>query len=350
MEQLKQTALWLARLWPLWIWCALAAGLTRTLKDIGFKVVLDGAAAEFAASTLECIAVFWFVILCSVGPAALWRARQLRRAGKPLMLDTSVAWRAILWSGVINIVAYAMFLESLRFGEFSIATMLRNTVPLWSMVSGLLMAGLPAGVWRRILGKFFTETHITALKAWGSVLVVAGIVGIYSQAPTGLAGEFDTTLYSSLLAVACAFLFVFAAALDNQGVGEKQGGMDPIIYSASLYASSGAGLILLALTFGSLQTMFEIVARWWDVLIWISVFGSLGTVFTALTFRVGKGIINAVPALRIQVIFSVGLGGWFFAESGLFEKLFSAMVLTAGIAMVAWGSRPPAVAAPIKTS
>jgi len=135
---------------------------------------------------------------------------------------------------------------------------------------------------------------------------------------------------------------VFAAMWDAKGSSTDWGGMNAVVYTASLYGTSVVGFFVLVALTGSFEKMRSIVALWWPYLPAIGIFGTLGSYFTVKAFATAQGILNVVPALRIQVIMSVVAGGLFFEEHGFLWRVLGAVVLTAGIGAVAWKVKPKA--------
>ena len=293
-----------------WLWYSFAAALSRTVKDIGFKYVLGD-----EANTVEAVLAFWLVILICLLPVAVTLATYLRQAGKPLVRDRRQAWIGVLGSGAIDTVAYWMFLEALRGADFSVVTALRNTVPFFAVFTGALF-----------LGEKMTRYRIAAALA-----VVAGILVIHQI------NLVSVVSYSSLLAMGSAALFSISIIFNRFGVAPKKGGMPAILYSTGLMTTSTILYGFWVAAAGSFSLVGEIFVRIATspvLLVVIGVLGACGTVFTAKAFSVGE-VTDVVPALRLQVLLSVLLGGSFYHEEGLIVRLAGALLIFAGLIVIA---------------
>jgi len=304
----------------MWLIFSFLAAIFRTLKDVGFKVVLDT-----GPDSLNSVFCFWISMIVFLIPGAFCQFLWLRRKGKRLCVNRSLAIKAIIGSGVLNIIAYWTFMESLQRGDFSITLPMRSIVPVFAFFIGL----------------FMLKEKVTYKTIFATVAVVLGTVMIHAYEEAGKIIFLESLMGSaSQLAVLSAFIFAFAALADRYGTAAQFGGLDSVIYSALLVSASTLGFGILVLIMGSFSRVSEILSANWNSLLLVGVLGALGTIFTAKALSVGE-ITKVIPALRLQVLLGVLIGGTFFREEALYVRFLGACVLVIGIVMLALNPKRP---------
>lgn len=297
----------------MWLWFSLAAGFFRTVKDIQFKDILS------EANSVEALFCFYIFMAIFIAPVAFWHWKNKNKKGESVCVSPKTALLAVTASGLVNVAAYYIFMESLRASEFSTSTALRNLVPMFALFFGV-----------KVL-----KEKIGPMLIFGTTLVVLGVVLVHSQEGFG----FTEMIYSiatkpSLLAILSAAMFAGCATFDRWGTAKTFGGLDSVIYTATLFSFVAFGYAILNLILGSMNEAVSLIQMYWDKLLFVGLFGALGGFFTIKAFSVGE-IIKVVPALRSQVLFSVIIGGLYFEESSLVLKIVGGAVLVLGIALIA---------------
>lgn len=297
----------------MWLYFALAAGFFRTVKDIQFKDILAD------ANSVESLFCFYFFMTLFITPIALWHWARKNRKGEPICVSAKIAIFAVLASGLVNVAAYYIFMESLRASEFSTSTALRNLVPMFALFFGV-----------KVLKEKMGPKLI-----FGTILVVSGVILVHSQEGFGLSEMINfVATKPSLFALLSAALFAGCATFDRYGTAKIHGGLDSIVYTTSLFAFVAFGYAILNFLSGSFLESFSIIQLNWNKLLFVGLFGALGGFLTIKAFSLGE-ITKVVPALRSQVLFSVIIGGLYFQESSLLLKTIGGLVLVLGIVFIA---------------
>lgn len=297
----------------MWLWFSLAAGLFRTIKDILFKVIL------FDAGSVEALFCFYVFMTLFIAPFAFLNWRSKNAKGESVFVSPKMALFAVCASGMINVIAYFIFMESLRISEFSTSTALRNLVPIFALFLGVKVLKEKTG-------------HKLII---GTILVALGVILVHSREGLGIWGTVASIgNYPSLLALSSAVLFALCATLDRYGTAKIYGGLDSIVYTTFLLAFVSGGFGILNIISGNVGVVLHLLQFYWNKLIFVGIFGALGGFFTTKAFSLGE-VTKVVPALRSQVLFSVVIGGLFFQESHLVFKIIGGAILVLGIAFVA---------------
>lgn len=297
----------------MWLWFSIAAGFFRTVKDIQFKDILSD------ANSVESLFCFYFFMTLFIAPIAIWHWVNKSQKGESVYVSAKIAIFAVLASGLVNVAAYWIFMESLRASEFSTSTALRNLVPMFALFFGV---------------KVLKEKMGPKL-VFGTILVVLGVILVHSHEGSGFSGMiYSIATKPSLFALLSAAMFAGCATFDRYGTAKEHGGLDSIVYTTSLFAFVAFGYAILNFLSGSLLESFSIIQLNWNKLLFVGLFGALGGFFTIKAFSLGE-VTKVVPALRSQVLFSVIIGGLYFQESSLLLKIIGGMILVLGIAFIA---------------
>lgn len=154
----------------MWLYFALAAGFFRTIKDIQFKDILSD------ANSVESLFCFYVFMTLFIAPIAIWHWVNKNKKGESICASAKIAIFAVLASGLVNVAAYYVFMESLRASEFSTSTALRNLVPMFALFFGI-----------KVL-----KEKIGPKLVFGTILVVLGVILVHSQEGSG----FSEMIYS----------------------------------------------------------------------------------------------------------------------------------------------------------
>lgn len=150
----------------MWFWFSLCAGFFRTIKDIQFKDILSD------ATSIEALFCFYVFMTLFIAPFAFVNWRKKIAKGESIFVSPKMALFAVCSSGALSIIAYFIFMESLRISEFSTSTALRNLVPMLALFLGV-----------KALKEKMSEKLIV-----GTVLVVFGVILVHSQDGLGIWG------------------------------------------------------------------------------------------------------------------------------------------------------------------
>ena len=298
----------------MWVYYAWIAAVTRAVKDMFWKDAMD---ALPGTGALAAAFLFWLCALAFLAPFTSGVHVYLQRKGGwgDVRLRTVLCWVNI--SAACNVAAYWMFIEALRLGDLSIALPLRETVPMFALVIGV-MSGDARVSWR---------SPISIL------LVLGGIYFLHAEARIQSMGI--SVVIPSALALTSAFIFAFAALCDQRATSQRYGGMHPVLYAAMLVSITEIWYTFGILIFGKRTEVLALFSQtpWWQLVL-IGALGAAGTIFTAAALRAGP-LVEVVVGLRAKVLLGVLFGGVVLQEGGLVMRLIGGGLLMAGVVLAA---------------
>ena len=219
------------------------------------------------------------------------------------------AYLGVLVSALFNSFAIIFLMQGLKSGDMSIAVPLRNLVPIFALVWGVF-----------ILGESVSFILIPA-----TILVVVGAILLHVKKGFKLALKRK----GSLSALAAALMYSFALIADKFALTY----IEPIKYVFLVYI----GMLICLLSFNvfkkELGKVKNFIKNKWKPIVLISALAAAGTFFTFTAISLVNVTIIA-PVLRLEVLFSVIAGGFFFKEKNMWMKILGAALLFAGIILI----------------
>jgi drug/metabolite transporter (DMT)-like permease len=217
-------------------------------------------------------------------------------------------------SGALQVVYFLMLQTGYRVGDVSVVYPLaRGTGPLLSVVFAMLL---------------FAERP-SALALVGAAVVIAGVVTI------GLAGGRSRAAGNRagvLFGLATGVIIAVYTLWDSAAV--TVGGM-PVV---GVYWGSVVFQFLLMAPLGLRERarIREVAKRQWPLVLTVGVLAPLGYILILLAIQLAPVSLVA-PAREVSVVL-VGLAGWlFFREPHPVQRMIGAVVVLAGVAMLAGG-------------
>ena len=295
-----------------WVFYSFVTALTRTVKDIGYKIVLGETGA---LEVVFCFFIFSFIFLF---PLAIWKLRRMKIKGEAIFPNRTALY-ALIGCGIFNILGYWVFSLALKGGEFSVVVPLRNLVPLFSLVIGVLI--LKEKINLRIIGATF--------------LVVAGVVFLHFNGDIWSGTNVFQNVFStaSLLAILAAFFFTICAMADRYGTAKEYGRMNVLLYTTGTVLIMITGFGLAVFFKGTTNEVMGIITTYWPTLLLVGSLGAFGTWATFKALSLGE-MTKVTPLLRAQVLLSIIFGGAFFNEENLIYKTIGGILLTLGIILI----------------
>jgi len=293
----------------MWIIYSLIAAFSRTIKDIGYKIILKDSDLWTSAFSI------WVVTLIVLIPISIVIWRKSKKHLRTTNQKRYAIWGA-LSCGILNFIAYALFVYSLKNGDFSIVVPLRNLVPVFAL----------------FLGAFILKEKV-GLKVISAVMIVfIGIIIIHISSETfSLKALFNSiTDKASLAAFLCALVFSLTILTTKYGTGKEYGNMNSVIFITYVIAVMSLCFLLLIAIQGNLPIIAELFKNHTQSLIFVGVLGAIGSASTTAAIKVGE-TIKVAPMLRVHALLSVVIGGLFFHESNLPIRIIGCLILTVGL-------------------
>lgn len=282
----------------LWFFVAILATLLRTGKYVVNKKVLE----DVDSLTLSAAASLFTFILYS--PVFLFSVSM-----NPIAINNWMVYLGILASGFLNSLAIYLVMKSLKLGELSVSIPLRNLVPLFALVWGVLILGEP----------------LSLILIPAVLLIVVGASLLHMK--EGMNLSFDRK--PSMFALGAALLYSFAIIADKYVTNY----MRPRNYVFFIYGIMVAFLFLFSKLDNRLGDVTSFIKDSWKVVIVIGILGGAGSLltFTAISMTL---VSKVAPVLRAEVLFSALAGVLFFKERNILLKIIGASLLMVGLALV----------------
>jgi len=295
----------------MWALYTIISVLMVVIANIGYKYILED------AEPLAVALIINIFVLLALAPFAIKKIGSEALKKKKIIFNRTAA-AALLIGGVLDALAFFLLLKAYELGDFSVVTPIRNITPLFSLFLGTKMLKEKAGPYV-IIGTFLLTFGIIIISATQNFAPEADIWRKIFSAP-------------SLLALAVAFLSALIVIANKYGVGEKYGGMNPLLYTASTMI---IGIICYsaALLFTPAAGIFKIIAEYWQILIILGVFSAAASWSLLKAYSTGN-VIQISPLFRSQVLLGVILGGAFFSEEYILIRLAGAVILFMGIILI----------------
>lgn len=282
----------------LWLLAAVLAMVFRTARNVLNKNVLQ----EVDSLSLATVVSLFAAIIYS--PIFAFSV-----ANNSLFLGNISAYGGILASAFFNSLGIYLLMQGLKTGDVSIVVSLRNIVPLFALVWGVMLLG---------------ET-VSLVLIPATVLVVAGVILLHMKQGMDLSLKRKSSFYS----ISAAFIFSLAITADKYVVGF----IKPLNYVLFLFIFRFLFLLIFLGLDNKLDQFRQLIASHWRPITVISAL-SAGSFFCILTALSLAKVTLVAPVLRVEVLFSALAGGYFFKEENLKLKLVGAGLLMLGLVLV----------------
>jgi len=281
----------------LWFLSVLVAAIARTGEFALFKSALR----KIDPLILATAATLFTVIIYSPIFA-------LSYIQNPVISESDIVLFVIPLSGLVNSLGLVVVLKAFKTGDFSVAVPLRDLVPIFSFFWAVL-----------ILGETVTLSIVAA-----TLLVVIGAILLHIKNR-----RIDIRSRSSLYAIIAALLASFSIITDKV----INTHIEPIKAALIVYGMMFVFLISFTVISGKFPDFKTTVLRKWRSVVPIPLFAIVGTlgVYTALSLA---NVTLVSPLIRIEVLFSVLAGGYFFKEKNMLFRLLGALFIFAGIFLI----------------
>jgi drug/metabolite transporter (DMT)-like permease len=295
---------------PVWLFLALIAAAGTAAREVYVKRARR-AVDEFAV-------VFW----AAAGAGALLL---------PLALAEGAGlrdgfWRALLVSGVINVIAALLIARAVHHSDLSLVAPLKSLTPLFMLVTAPLLIG----------------EHATPTGVAGVAVIVAGAYLLSEPDGAGLLAPYRALVRDSgareMLVV--ALIFSVSAVVDKIGVLAS----GPLAWAASLNLFVAAGVGPLVVVRGRRAASRDAPESGDDGVLGGSaavrrdLAGAAFVTAIALAAQMAAIALTAaayvIAVKRTSVLFAVLAGGVLFGERGTPRRAIAALIMVAGFALV----------------
>lgn len=282
-----------------WILLAISTAFFESLRDVFYKKSLQSI-DEYLVSWSSIFFTVLFLI-----PSLFFI--EIPSLDKPF-------WIALLIGGVLNTIAYLIFVKALKTSDLSKIAPLTTFTPLFLLITSPF-----------IVGEF--PNH------WGVIGIVFIVLGSYvlnlKQKNKGYLYPFQALLKEtgSRLILIVAFLWSITSNFDKVGVQNSS----PIFWIISVYAC--IALLMFPVMFQKSQTPLQQIKQNWKKLILIGLFNAITVAcqMTALTLTL---VAYVIAVKRTSGLFSVLFGYLIFNEKGIRERFAGSVIMVFGVLFI----------------
>ena len=267
---------------------------------------------NFLAKTIPSGAPFvWLAALCStivLLPVVVWYVITygLPTDAKSLLF--------LAGSAVVHLIYFLILQQGYQKADLSVVYPLaRGTGPLFSTLGAV----------------FFVNEKLTWLGIFGLCLVLVGIILLVGF--TNKSWRNERTQIGIRYGLVIGGLIASYTVWDGYAV--KVLALSPILVEYFSHPFR-----VLALTKNSVRQWPEVRSIWkgyWPKILAISILGPLGFILVLYAMQVAP-IHFVAPARELSIVFGVLLGGKLLSEAHYKTRLAGALLMLAGIAMIAW--------------
>jgi len=282
----------------LWFIAAIIATLART----GTYTLNKNLLKNISPLTLATSTSLFVCILCS--PVFLLSVSQ-----NPVITTHNLAYLGVAAASFLNSFAFIILMKALKSGYMSIVVPLRNLVPVFVLVWGVI----------------FLNEPVTVALVLATFLIVIGVLLLH----LGKGFHLLVKGKASLLALVAAFLYSLALIIDKFVINY----ITPINYAFLLYMAMFVFLFIFSAFERNLADVGGFIRNSWKPVILLAVLAFTGSFFIFTSISLAN-VTTIAPVLRLEVLFSVIAGGMFFKERNILIKLLGAFLLFAGIALI----------------
>jgi drug/metabolite transporter (DMT)-like permease len=224
---------------------------------------------------------------------------------------------AIVIGGLLNVVAYTLYVKAIRLADLSLTSPLSTLTPLFLLItSPLIVREVPT--------------------LWDGVGVFLIVIGSYVLNLQSSANGFFAPLRSifrnkgTRMMVVVAFIWSITSTFDKVGVMNSS----PIFWAIVLFAFIGLGILPLVLL--KSDNPIQGIRTHWKLLLAAGLANGIGV--GCQMVAVGMVAVTQVIAVkRLSALISVGFGYFVFGEKGIRERLLGAAIMVSGVVVMAIG-------------
>ena len=281
-----------------WFISALIATFARTGAHVVNKKLLQSARSVtlVTATTFFICIIYLPIFIYSV-------------ANDPVITTYNLAYLGAVISALFNAVAIIMLMQGLKFGDLSIAVPLRNLVPVFVLIWGVA----------------FLHEKVTPVLIIATFLIVLGAILLHFKKGFKLI----LRRKASLFALSAALLYSFAIIADKFALNH----IKPVNFTFIVYSITFGFLMLFNILTRNLKNVRDLLKKNWKPIILVAVFANLGSFFTYTAISL-VNVTKIAPIFRMEVLFSVIAGGFFFKEKNILVKIAGASLLIIGILLI----------------
>lgn len=287
-----------------WMWLALLAAMSESLKDLFSKRGVQAVSPPLAALAACAIPIPIFFIMVL-----------FMEAVPPL--GSGYLW-ALLVGGLLNILALFQFMRALQASDMSLAIPFISFTPVFLIVTSPVIVGdVP-----------------TMLDVAGIVCMTAGAYVLHLQ-------SMRHGLLAPLLAIfrqpgprrmlAVALIYSLTSNIDKIGVQNSS----PLFWSLSITSVMAFGFILLLRVLPQ-EWIAVPDTRTLGILLLIGLFQSLGLLLHNAALHVGE-VPSVIAVKRSSFLFAVLWGWLFLRERFVGQRLAGAMLMMIGLIILSQG-------------
>jgi drug/metabolite transporter (DMT)-like permease len=283
---------------------AFVSALFASLNDVTKKYVLK----DISEITLITVSNFiWFLIFAAINLVV----------GIPNV--DSYFWTAVYVSASLNMFASMLILRALKTSDISSTLPLISLSPAFLLVTSFLILG---------------ETP-SPLGIIGVLLIVAGTYAInLHKSKSGLAEPLLELFrnHGSRLALIVGVIYGFTGPFDKIAIQHSNIFMYPLAFTA-LSLLMFFPLFIFRVSKKE-KKVLGTSTKW---LVLIGVVGTFVSIFQNIAYSLTL-VPYAIAVKRTGVLFSVIFGGMFFKEEYLRQRIFAALIMVAGLALIVLGN------------
>jgi drug/metabolite transporter (DMT)-like permease len=282
-----------------------------------FEACKDATGKQSLKSLDEYSVLFGFM---TTGVAAMWPVLMLT-GGIPSL--NGAFWGALLVGGVLNIVAFTLYVRALKIADLSLTVPLVTLTPLFLLVTSPLIV----------------QEQPTWADGFGVTLLVIGSYVLNLGAPKAPEDQKNSAVANALaplarmvrnpgsrLMLCVAFIWSITSTIDKIGVLNSS----PLFWVISLF--SVIALSMLPLLLLRRQSFRPLLAQW-RILTITGLLNATGVTFQMFALPMAP-VAQVIAVKRMSALISVLLGHFFFHEKGLRSRLTGAAIMVSGVVIM----------------
>jgi drug/metabolite transporter (DMT)-like permease len=222
---------------------------------------------------------------------------------------------AIVIGGVLNVVAYTLYVKAIRLADLSLISPLSTLTPLFLLITSPLIVREVPTLWDGV-GVF--------------LIVIGSYVLNLKSSSEGFFAPLRSIFHNkgTRMMVVVAFIWSITSTFDKVGVMNSS----PIFWAIVLFAFIGLGILPLVLL--KSKDPIQGIRTHWKLLLAAGLANGIGV--GCQMVAVGMVAVTQVIAVkRLSALISVVFGYFLFGEKGIRERLLGAAIMVSGVVVMA---------------
>ena|GEM_PF-5305531 len=219
---------------------------------------------------------------------------------------------AVLFIAILNVLSVYVYMKAIKVGDLSTIVPIKNTTPLFVA----------------ILAALLISEHVELNVILASVMVVVGAVAL-SRNSKPHASQSQQKLKSIIYALSVAVIAAIVFVITKYSVSIVY----PLLWIYSTFLVSSLLLLFIMVASGSAGSAMQLTRTKFPQIFAAALLATIATYATVTAISLEKAsVVSAF--LRVELLFGVVAGAFFFKEELTKTKLSGALLILAGLLLV----------------